>query len=157
MYDKAELQKGIKHETEHTADKALATKIAVDHLLEDPHYYTKLEKSGLEECGEVDVVAPVGALSHVAPVTPPVASTVAVVSIGSTQPEGQTKLTSSGLGNGAPKPLKSDKLEAPEDKKVGANKVATTKTPPMAGASSITTSDPLDYFGGQIGQAVSKW
>lgn len=39
-----ELAKGIKVETEHTSDKKQATKIAMDHLYEDPKYYTKLSK-----------------------------------------------------------------------------------------------------------------
>lgn len=145
MYDKAELEKGIKHEAEHTNDKALATKIAVDHLLEDPHYYTKLEKSGLEECGDMGMASPM---------TP----SVAVVTIGA-DAGGQSPLSSSGLGSaGTPKPLKSDNLETPsETKKVGPNKVASGKTPPLSGPSSITDTDPMNYFGGQIGQIVSKW
>lgn len=145
FYDKAELAKGIKHEAEHTKDKALATKIALDHILEDPHYYSKLEKSGIDECGEIDIVAPAASS------TP----SVAVISIGS-QSSGQAPLTSSGLGkSGAPKPLTSDKLETPtETKKVGPNKIATSKTPPLSGPSSITDTDPLNHFGGQI---VSAW
>jgi len=39
-----ELEMGIKVETEHTEDFDIATKIALDHLNEDPHYYTKLAK-----------------------------------------------------------------------------------------------------------------
>jgi hypothetical protein len=45
--DSTELQKGIKVEHEHTADEATAKKIALDHLAEDPHYYTKLLKAKL--------------------------------------------------------------------------------------------------------------
>ena len=41
---KRQLQKGIKVEMEHTDDKALAREIAMDHLMEDPLYYDKLEK-----------------------------------------------------------------------------------------------------------------
>src|SRR5210317_552732 len=37
-----ELQKGIEVEKEHTSDKDVAKKIALDHLYEDPKYYTKL-------------------------------------------------------------------------------------------------------------------
>jgi len=37
-----ELQAGIKVEMEHTSDKGVAEKIALDHLYEDPKYYTKL-------------------------------------------------------------------------------------------------------------------
>jgi len=42
--DPAELRKGIKVEMEHTKNKALSAKIAVDHLHEDPKYYTALDK-----------------------------------------------------------------------------------------------------------------
>jgi len=37
-----ELQMGINVEMEHTSDKSVAEKIALDHLYEDPKYYTKL-------------------------------------------------------------------------------------------------------------------
>jgi 8-oxo-dGTP pyrophosphatase MutT (NUDIX family) len=43
-YDREELKKGIKTELEHTDDAIIASKIAKDHLDEDPHYYTKLLK-----------------------------------------------------------------------------------------------------------------
>jgi len=47
--DPIELAKGIKVEMEHTDDKAEAKVIALQHLAEDPKYYTKLAKVGLEE------------------------------------------------------------------------------------------------------------
>jgi len=43
-----QLEMGIKVETEHTDDFDIATKIATDHLNEDPHYYTKLAKMEAE-------------------------------------------------------------------------------------------------------------
>lgn len=43
-FDKAQLEKGIKVELEHTNDKSVAKEIAMDHLTEDPKYYDKLEK-----------------------------------------------------------------------------------------------------------------
>jgi len=43
--DAAELAKGKKVEREHTSSDALAQEIALDHLKEDPHYYSKLEKA----------------------------------------------------------------------------------------------------------------
>ena len=46
---KQELKKGIKVEHEHTSDLKKAARIAMDHLFEDPKYYTKLDKIGLEE------------------------------------------------------------------------------------------------------------
>ena len=39
-----QLEQGIKTEMEHTDNMDVATKIAMDHLAEDPHYYTKLAK-----------------------------------------------------------------------------------------------------------------
>lgn len=39
---KPQLKKGIKVEMEHTDSKTIATEIAMDHLWEDPKYYTKL-------------------------------------------------------------------------------------------------------------------
>jgi len=42
--DKEELQKGIKVEMEHTKNKAIAKRIALDHLAELPDYYTRLLK-----------------------------------------------------------------------------------------------------------------
>lgn len=41
---KRQLEMGIKVEKEHTDSKAVAKKIALDHLVEDPRYYTKLKK-----------------------------------------------------------------------------------------------------------------
>lgn len=41
---KLQLNKGIKIEMEHTNDKKVAQEIAMDHLFENPNYYTKLEK-----------------------------------------------------------------------------------------------------------------
>jgi len=39
-----QLSMGIEVEKEHTDDVEVAGKIAVDHLQEDPEYYTKLKK-----------------------------------------------------------------------------------------------------------------
>lgn len=47
--DPKELAMGIKVETEHTGDEALASEIARDHLSEDPHYYSKLQGAGLAD------------------------------------------------------------------------------------------------------------
>ena len=46
---RSELKKGIKVKQEHTSNIKAATRIALDHLFEDPKYYTKLAKSKLEE------------------------------------------------------------------------------------------------------------
>jgi hypothetical protein len=42
-----ELSKGISTEKEHTDSVSIAKKIAKDHLVEDPKYYTKLSKTSL--------------------------------------------------------------------------------------------------------------
>lgn len=42
-----ELQKGSKVEMEHTESSEHAKRVAMDHLVEDPKYYTKLAKAGL--------------------------------------------------------------------------------------------------------------
>ena len=47
--DPKELKKGIAVEKEHTTDLKTATRIALNHLGEDPKYYTKLIKAKLEE------------------------------------------------------------------------------------------------------------
>lgn len=43
-FDPDELALGVKTESEHTTDENLAREIAMDHLTEDPKYYTKLKK-----------------------------------------------------------------------------------------------------------------
>jgi hypothetical protein len=43
--DQNELELGIKVEMEHTHDPNLAKEIALDHLTEDPKYYTKIENA----------------------------------------------------------------------------------------------------------------
>jgi hypothetical protein len=47
--DPKELKKGIAVEKEHTTDLKTAKRIALNHLGEDPKYYTKLAKAKLEE------------------------------------------------------------------------------------------------------------
>jgi hypothetical protein len=42
---KAQLDKGIKVEQEHTGDVAMAREIALDHLDELPDYYDRLDKA----------------------------------------------------------------------------------------------------------------
>jgi hypothetical protein len=44
-----QLKLGIKVEMEHTSKYEVAKEIALDHLKEDPNYYSKLHKVGLEE------------------------------------------------------------------------------------------------------------
>lgn len=44
---KKELKKGTDVEMEHTSSRKEAEKIAMDHLIEDPKYYTKIKKMGL--------------------------------------------------------------------------------------------------------------
>jgi hypothetical protein len=47
--NREELKKGIRHEMEHTKDPKIAAEIALDHLAEDPNYYTNMKKAGLDE------------------------------------------------------------------------------------------------------------
>ena len=48
----SQIKKGIEVEMEHTDDPKIALKIAMDHIKEDPKYYDKLVKAGLEELNE---------------------------------------------------------------------------------------------------------
>ncbi len=43
----SQLEIGVRIEGEHTGDARLAREIALDHLLEDPRYYSKLSRAGL--------------------------------------------------------------------------------------------------------------
>jgi len=45
----SELERGIKVEMEHTDDVTIAKKIAMDHLAENPKYYSELKISGIEK------------------------------------------------------------------------------------------------------------
>jgi len=48
----SKLEQGIKTEMEHTTDKAVAREIAMDHIYEDPNYYSKLKQIETEgTCG----------------------------------------------------------------------------------------------------------
>lgn len=56
-FDPKELSMGIKVEMEHTKEEKLAREIAIDHLTEDPHYYSKLKNAGLaDELDENDLM-----------------------------------------------------------------------------------------------------
>ena len=44
---KSQLKMGIRIEKEHTSNPKIAKKIAIDHILEDPKYYTKLKTLNL--------------------------------------------------------------------------------------------------------------
>ncbi|MFZ9956960.1 MAG: DUF5661 family protein [Flavobacteriales bacterium] len=55
----SQLRQGIKVELEHTSDLKIALKIALDHLKEDPSYYTTLSQAGLQE-GDVVKFPPRG-------------------------------------------------------------------------------------------------
>ncbi len=50
---KKEVRAGLKAESEHTASKREQMKIVKDHLLENPKYYTLLDKAGLEKGGSL--------------------------------------------------------------------------------------------------------
>lgn len=46
-FNQTQLRIGAQHEMEHTSDYRTAQRIAMDHLTEDPIYYTKLARAGL--------------------------------------------------------------------------------------------------------------
>lgn len=48
-FDKDELERGTKHEMEHTNSEATAKEIAKDHLSEDPDYYKHLSQAHMSE------------------------------------------------------------------------------------------------------------
>jgi hypothetical protein len=50
-YDDIQLNKGIKHEKEHTTNKNIAKEITKDHLEEDPKYYDKIKKIETQDEG----------------------------------------------------------------------------------------------------------
>jgi len=45
--DPKELEMGLEVEKEHTDDLEERRKIALDHLAEDPNYYSKLQQAGI--------------------------------------------------------------------------------------------------------------
>jgi len=45
-FDPKELAMGTRHEMEHTDDREKAREIAIDHLAEDPHYYSDMKAAG---------------------------------------------------------------------------------------------------------------
>ena len=51
-FDEEQIKWGIEIEMEHTDDPAIAREISIDHLTEDPEYYTKLRKMEAGECAE---------------------------------------------------------------------------------------------------------
>jgi hypothetical protein len=54
--DPTQLAMGITVEMEHTQDERIAKEIALDHLQENPNYYSELQKAGLAD--ELDAVGP---------------------------------------------------------------------------------------------------
>ncbi len=57
-FDPSEVAKGIAVEKEHTNDEVIAKRIAIDHLKEDPHYYSRMEKCGLKEFAPFSRISP---------------------------------------------------------------------------------------------------
>ena len=51
-----EVSKGVKVEMEHTNDENIAHEIAMDHVFEDPKYYSKLSAQNLEENSLEDII-----------------------------------------------------------------------------------------------------
>ena len=46
---KSEFEMGVEEEMEHAEEELIAQEIALDHLVEDPEYYSKLDAANLEE------------------------------------------------------------------------------------------------------------
>lgn len=46
---RSEFEMGVEEEMEHANEELIAQEIALDHLVEDPEYYTKLDGANLEE------------------------------------------------------------------------------------------------------------
>ena len=57
----SELRMGVRVEMEHTGDPKKAEKIALDHLAENPYYYTALKLSGIESPSAPKTKPPVAA------------------------------------------------------------------------------------------------
>lgn len=55
--DQNELKMGIKHEMEHTKSASIAQEIALDHLAENPKYYSDLNQSGIDEIERMQKLA----------------------------------------------------------------------------------------------------
>jgi hypothetical protein len=65
-FDQKELAKGTAVELEHTKDRKLAREIAMDHLKEDPRYYSKLTKVHKEGLGRMmNILETVDLLSRI--------------------------------------------------------------------------------------------
>lgn len=143
--DPEQLKMGIEIEKEHTDDDALASKIAMDHLKEDPMYYSKLKAAGLghdEPTNQSTTVA----------VPASNVSTVSFTIPAQCAEPSQKPLSSSGMGvDGQPKPLSSTNIKAPEMNKVGPNTIGTKKTPTMG-----IPADPLNHYATKIQSAI-KW
>jgi len=65
-FDPEQLRMGIDVEMEHTKNRRLAKEIAMDHLKEDPRYYSKLKKVHKEGLGRtMNIIETVNLLSRV--------------------------------------------------------------------------------------------
>jgi len=57
-FNPQQIKYGVEIEMEHTDDPDTAREIAIDHLTEDPEYYTKLRKMEAGKCDEADMFKP---------------------------------------------------------------------------------------------------
>ena len=167
MINEQELRLGTNIEHEHTQDDALAAKIAMDHLGEDPHYYSKLMAAGLADDDEAGLAPQTPATVGAVPAT----QTPSLKSTGLGQGQ-QPSLKSSNLGSAKPKDntvaVGKTLPQTPEPAVVGGgvvnkttgakmpNNVVVGRTPPLGGSQPMTsvavvsTSDPMEFFGSQI-------
>lgn len=61
--DHNELKMGIKHEMEHTKSALTAQEIALDHLAENPKYYSDLNQAGIDEIERMQKLAGINELN----------------------------------------------------------------------------------------------
>jgi len=134
MNTNKELATGIEVEKEHGGDIALATKIATDHLREDPNYYSKLMAAGLGDEPRAQQIAQADRA---------VSGQEGNISLASALPAGQvitqsSPLKSSNLGKGG-ESLKSSGMKT----NAGHNQVANGKTPQKTPEPTISSGEGL--------------
>lgn len=143
--DPAELEKGTKHEMEHATDERTARIIAAQHLKDDPKYYTKLDKAGIDECGFEDEASGL----------PKVGGALAVPHLG--QPIHMSKIIQVGpVGGGPATGALSGMTPAASKKGVNADKGGVKATvdgdrePITAGGKKLDPSIAMKSVGGQV-------
>jgi hypothetical protein len=140
--DPSELEMGIKHEMEHTTDERTARIIAAQHLKDDAHYYTKLGKAGMDECGMEDTESGL----------PKLGGALAIPHLG--QPIHMSKIIQVGSSLGGPATGALSGMTSAEGKGVtvdkGGVKVSGDKEPITAGGHKLDASITTKSVGGPV-------